>query len=142
MGTYEAISVQSYITGSNEIAQNLFARYAETTERFEEARRLFSLFSDAGADSVRMLQLQETMLQITKFFLEFSQCHLDAVVKMKQVEATLNAKRYSDSARDSALRQLEGLTDQYREYAASMGRIMQEFDKASAYFLFPAEQED
>jgi len=141
MGTSEAISVQSFIKTNNEIAQKLFARYAETAERFEEARRLFSLFSDVGADSVRMLELQERMLQISKFFLEFSQCHLDAVVKMKQVEVTLNAKQHSDSARDSALRHLEELAKLYRDYEGSMGRVMGEFDEGSKYFLFPAREE-
>ena len=138
MGISSGISVQSLIADNNEIAQRLFSCFFDSKERFEEARRLFSLFGDDISDSAMMALLETMMIKISNFFLVFSHCHMEVIVNMRLLESRLDEKQASATFKDSTLREVMVLTEKYRNYETSVGRVMQKFSDASDYFLFPS----
>jgi len=129
--------VHGIVVEINSVAQRLFSDFDALKDVHLEAHRLWTAFSDGPGDCVALTILDSIMVQISKFFLGFSENHLKTVVNLGRLETLLFRDGTTDFDRDFALAEAAELAKTYEEFERSMAPLKKYFLASAEYFQFP-----
>jgi len=136
-GDEHEATIRNIVARLNNIAQRLFCDFDQVKDIHSEAHRLWNAYNDGLTDCLALAMLDGIMIEISSFFLSFSNNHLQAVINLRKMELTLTRGGISDSDRDLALVEAITVAKKYENFEQSLAPLRKHFMESASYFQFP-----